>query len=121
MHIYIHQDSRIVSHEAKKEQAILDEQVSTSHCEFNGTHLCAHAQKTFPCHQFIHSLCPYSFTQSLWTSFSLVFSMHLINHFLPSITHFFIFIIHFYMGLHEPWKFFLKFSYTCLSNNSLIS
>ena len=100
--------------------------LSTSHCEFNGARLCAHARKTIPLapihsftKQMVPSLCPESLTRSLSRSFSPVLCVCLIKGFLPP-KHFYacvVFLCFFVSfsshtfswacgSLREPWKFF---------------
>ena len=101
--------------------------LSTSHCEFNGTHLCAHARKTIP-------LAPiHSFTRQIRSTFIVstiinlrffaidhtVFHRRPINSLFPSITFLHVrrFFLYFYFHFHctlswacgslcEPRKFF---------------
>ena len=116
--------------------------ICTSQCELNGTHSCAHAQKTIPLapihpftKQMVSSLCPESLARSLSQLYSLVLCKRLIKCFLPSIkfyTHvifslFLSFSLHAFCGLAGASMnhgSFLKLSFcafTYLSNNSLIS
>ena len=66
--------------------------LSTSHCEFNGTYLCAHARKNIsliPIHpitkQMVPSLCPELLTQSLSKSISPKYFSYVPYKVLPSI------------------------------------
>ena len=108
--------------------------LSTSYCEFNDAHSCAHTRKTIlltQLHllstQIIPSLYPQSLPSSLCRSFLFgrykgLPSMNNIFTRAPFFSCLFLsFHRTLFVGLRETRKFFLEFSLTCLSNYSLIS
>ena len=114
--------------------------LSTSHCEFYGTHSYTHAQKTIPLvlihpftKQIIPSLYQESSTNISWRSISPVPLVRLINHFQTFLRASFFLLLSSFSShtfswacgsLREPRKYFFKYSFyafTLSSNNSLIS
>ena len=85
--------------------------LSTSHCEFNGIHLCTHARKTIslaPIHSFTRQIVPSLYQQSstcFLRSIILLFCRRPINSLLPSITflrvHSFFFVYILYFHFHR--------------------
>ena len=106
--------------------------LSTSHCDFNGTRLCAHARKTIlffiPIHLFTTQMVPSSYPQ-LFPS-----SLFLFGHYkgLPSMNNIIIFFLfvslfHFHRtlfswacgSLHEPQKLFVHSLVCPITHSSL--
>ena len=117
--------------------------LSTSHCEFYGARLCAHAQKTIPLapiHSFTKQIVPRivdlksfdihdtSFPYAPYKLLPFIKNILGAHRFFSFFLLSFIFITHFSWACVTPWhesrNLYLKHSfstYTCLSNNSLIS
>ena len=117
--------------------------LSTSHCEFYGTRLCAHARKIIllvPIHLFTRQIVPLVCEELLTLSSSISVMSNFCNSHTKSFLSskkflrgrrffFLLFSCHTFRGLalypwHESRNLYLKHSfstYTCLSDNSLIS
>ena len=113
--------------------------LSTSHCRLYGTCSCTYPQKTIPLapiHPFtkqIRSTFMVSriiapkiigivFSSSSYVPYTVVLSINnIFTHFIFLLSLFLSFSSHIFVGLCEPRKFSSICTFTCLSNNSLIS